>query len=103
MNNQIREAIYHAVDDHNQQSASDQQLEKSPSAVLFGNKGQLDSLGLVSFIVEVEQKIETDLGIAIVLADERALSHKHNPFASLQDLENYIATLIKEDGSNQIK
>ena len=45
-------------------------LPKSLDTVLTGESGKLDSLGLVIFIVEVEERIQNDLGINISLADE---------------------------------
>jgi acyl carrier protein len=65
------------------------------STVLFGRMGIFDSLGLVSLIVDVEQKIE-DYGISIILGDERAVSQKHSPFRTVQSLADYICLLIDE-------
>ncbi len=65
------------------------------STVLFGREGIFDSLGLVSLIVDVEQKIE-DLGISITLGDERAVSQKHSPFRTVQSLADYVCQLIDE-------
>lgn len=65
------------------------------STVLFGSEGIFDSLGLVSLIVDVEQKLE-DRGISIILGDERAVSQKHSPFRSVQSLADYICQLIDE-------
>ena len=96
----IREAIYHAVDGMNEQLPKGRTLEKSPQTILFGKGGQLDSLGLVSFIVEVEQKIEEELGVSITLADERAMSQKSSPFLTLQTLSEYVSLLLKEDDTS---
>ena len=65
------------------------------STVLFGREGVFDSLGLVSLIVDVEQKIE-DLGISIILGDERAVSQKRSPFRTVQSLADYACQLIQE-------
>lgn len=65
------------------------------SMVLFGREGIFDSLGLVSLLVDVEQKIE-DLGIPITLGDERAVSQKHSPFRTVQSLADYVCQLIEE-------
>lgn len=67
------------------------------STVLFGREGIFDSLGLVSLIVDVEQKIE-DLGISITLGDERAVSQKHSPFRTVQSLADHVCLLIDEQG-----
>lgn len=65
------------------------------STVLFGGEGLFDSLGLVTLIVDVEQKLE-DLGVSITLGDERAVSQKQSPFRTVQSLTDYICQLIDE-------
>ena len=103
LNEQIERALSRAIDALNLQLPEDRKLEKSPDAVLFGKNGQLDSLGLVSFIVEVERTVEEEFGVSIILADERALSQQNSPFMSLHSLQKYVALLIKEDGSSHNK
>ena len=95
-NERVAEAIYKAVDAFNEQSETKHQLKKSPATILFGKGGQLDSLALVTFIIEVEEKIADELGVSIVLADERALSQKNSPFLTLQTLTEYVSLLVDE-------
>ena len=95
-NEKVSEAIYKAVDGFNEQSDKNHQLKKSPTTILFGKGGQLDSLALVSLIIEVEEKILDELGVSITLADERALSQKNSPFLTLQTLTQYVSLLINE-------
>lgn len=94
--NQILRLIFSAVNEINQQLPKDQQLVKSIDTVLFGQQGKLDSLGLVNLIVATEQKIEEELGVAITIADEKAMSQKHNPFKTIGSLSDYISLLLKE-------
>ena len=61
---------------------------------LVGEQAVLSSLGLVSLIVELEQTIEEQCGVALVLADERALSQKHSPFRSVGSLADYVSELV---------
>jgi len=61
---------------------------------LIGQGAILDSLGLVSLIVEVEQRLSDELGIDLILADERAMSQKRSPFRSIGALADYIYDLI---------
>ena len=65
---------------------------------LFGGNGQLDSLGLVSLIVNIEEAIETELGISLILADEKAMSRRTSPFARISNLIDYIEELIIAEG-----
>ena len=63
---------------------------------LFGANGILDSLGLVTFVVEIEQDVRDKFDVEIVLADERAMSQKHSPFRSVEKLAGYVNKLIME-------
>jgi len=49
---------------------------------------------LVSLIVAIEREVEDTFGIALTLANERALSLKVSPFRSIQSLADYIGILI---------
>ena len=65
---------------------------------LFGKDGTLDSVDLVNLIVAVEEAIEARYGIAVTLADERAVSRKHSPFLTIGSLAQYSADRIAEHG-----
>jgi acyl carrier protein len=61
---------------------------------LFG--GALDSVGLVSLIVELEQQIaDRDEG-SITIADDRAMSQKRSPFRTIGSLADYVQGLMME-------
>jgi D-alanine--poly(phosphoribitol) ligase subunit 2 len=65
--------------------------EKTP---LFGEVGVLDSVGLVSLVVAVEQALEDEQGIRVSLADERALSQQNSPYRTVESLAAYAASLV---------
>jgi acyl carrier protein len=87
-------AIYRAVDWINGELPPDRQLIKAPETRLVGTQSVLDSMRLVSLIVTIEREIEDTFGVALTLADERALSMKGSPFRSIQSLADYIGILI---------
>ncbi|NWG22380.1 MAG: hypothetical protein HXY39_18895 [Chloroflexi bacterium] len=66
------------------------------STYLVGRRAALDSLGLVTLIVELEQKIEEEFDVALTLASERAMSQKNSPFLTVGALADYICTLLDE-------
>jgi acyl carrier protein len=61
---------------------------------LFGREGVLDSIGLVTLVVAVEQAIEDRYGVSVSLADDKAFSQKNSPFQSVTTLAEYAAQLI---------
>jgi len=86
----ILNIVFKALDELNEQ------LTKSTKTVLFGNNGNLDSLGLVNLLVIIEQNIEDEFDVSITIADERAMSQKHSPFRTIGTLVDYIDMLLKE-------
>lgn len=73
--------------------AEEQNLEiddgLSSQTRLFGSKGLMDSLALVSLVIAVEQGIEERFGVNIELADDKALSQKNSPYRSIGTLADY--------------
>lgn len=72
---------------------------ENPSATtpIYGGGGGFDSLGLVSFITDLEQRLSDELGLEIVLADERAMSANNSPFKNVTSLTQYILTMCPKD------
>ncbi len=89
-------SIYEAVDEANQVAEDGARLDKSPETVLFGRASKLDSLGLVTLIVGIEQKIHENFNADITIADEKAFSQKNSPFRTIGTLAEYITTLLGE-------
>ena len=61
---------------------------------LFGKDGALDSMGLVTLIIAVEQAIEDRFETSVALADEKALSQARSPYRSVATLAEYAAGQI---------
>jgi hypothetical protein len=95
----ILAAIYRAVDWINEELPADHRLIKAPETRLLGPQSVLDSIHLVNLIVTTEREIEDAFGVALTLADERALSTKASPFRSIGALADYI-TLLMRDANN---
>lgn len=91
MKNKIIEVIYKSI--------SSKDIPKSKDTVLFGNDGFLDSLGLVTLIVAVEQNLRDELDISVTLADEKAMSQKVSPFRTIETLADYIIKLVEEQNN----
>jgi acyl carrier protein len=64
------------------------------NTVLFGFDSVIDSIGLVTIIVEVESNLYDELGIQVSLADEKAMSQLNTPFKTVGSLTEYIAKII---------
>ena len=64
---------------------------------LFGGESNIDSLGLVSLLVDIEQKIEDEMNENITIADAAAMSQKNSPFRTVKSLTEFIAGKLKNN------
>lgn len=97
MRERVQGIVVDVIHQFNQQYAGRYELKPSLDTVLFGLNGVLDSLGLVSFIVAVEMKIEQEFHRPTVLADARAISQQNSPFRTVETLIDYIVNVIGEE------
>src|SRR5450759_3020573 len=79
-----------AMDRANELLDADHRLSHDEETVLFGPDAGLDSLGLVSLILDVEAAVNEREGTELVLADERAVSRHRNPFRTVRSLADYV-------------
>jgi len=67
-----------------------------PDTSLFGQGSPLDSLGLVSLLAIVEERIQTSQKRGVVLASEEVFSRARSPFRTVGSLADYVAELLGE-------
>ncbi len=90
--NEILEIIFNCIEEINQQNGTE--ISKDANTKLFGSESDLDSLGLVSLIVGIEEAINDKYNISISIADEKAMSQRNSPFRSIETLADYLLELI---------
>ena len=62
---------------------------------IFGRGSNIDSLGLVTLLVNIEQKIEDEMNVNITIADAGAMSQKNSPFKTIKSLTDFITDKLK--------
>lgn len=92
----VEAIILEALTNLNEELPDDKQVNVDLSTVLFGVKAELDSLSLVSVVVEVESAVNNKLGVGISLTDDRAMSQDVMPFTSGVTLRDYILETANE-------
>ena len=85
--------LYETIDVVNQQLPPARRLRKAPETVIVGASGSLDSLGIVSFVVTLEEKAGEVLGVPVELLDEAMLVDEDGPLRSVATLTSYLATI----------
>jgi acyl carrier protein len=93
---QIQSIILSAMKTANISLEPDEQLEIGLEAPIFGPESKLDSLGLVSLLIDIEESF-ADEGVTIVLSDERAMSEKRTPYRDVPTLTAFIESQISKD------
>jgi len=92
---QLRQILFSSLEMANNAREEDAQIPISNDTALYGSDGYLDSMGLVAFLIDVEEGL-MNAGFQISLSDERAMSQTRSPFKNIQTLTDYIQTLITE-------
>ena len=63
---------------------------------LFGPEAQIDSMELVSFVADLEDRVDEQWGRGVVLASEEAMSRKRSPFRHPKALAEYVCELLAD-------
>ena len=64
------------------------------NTILFGQGSTIDSLTLVSFVVDLEAILSTEFSQDISLTNDQAMTREKSPFSSVNDLAEYIVEII---------
>lgn len=92
---EILRAVFTAIERANALRPPDGQIPEREDAALFGQGGYLDSLGLVSVVLDVEDLVNEATGRSLVLSDDRAMSQARSPFRTIAAFVEYIAERLK--------
>jgi acyl carrier protein len=71
-----------------------QKIVVNEETVLFGTNSSIDSLSLVSVIVDLESTFSLDYDLDISLTDDRAMTREKSPFDSVASLVEYIDEIV---------
>lgn len=96
MRSHIIDIIYAALESESAMRSEPIRVSDGEATSLYGRNGQLDSMGLVSLVVDVEQAIEHKLGVRITLVSDGAMSARRSPFATVGSLADYALDLCGE-------
>src|SRR6185503_568339 len=72
-------------------------VARGADAPVYGDGSALDSMGLVAFVIAVEQEVGDEWGRIVTLADERAMSLNYNPFRTAGDAARYLAARLNDE------
>jgi acyl carrier protein len=90
----IYEIVIKQVQELNETLPENQQFAVNEDTILFGNNSNIDSLSLVSVIVDLESVFSEAYDKEISLTDDRAMTREINPFSSIRNLVDYITEVV---------
>ena len=88
--------ILTALNTINAEFAVESKIQVGPNTALFGVDAAIDSLSLVSLIVDIEAALNSDYNLSLSLTDDRAMTRTTSPFTDVQSLKTYIIELVSE-------
>lgn len=91
---EVEQIIMEALNELNDVFLDDEKIIISSDTILFGKDSQIDSLSLVSLIVNIESKLCSILDRDLSLTDDRAMTRSESPFLNVQTLKNYILEIV---------
>lgn len=94
MNTNIQELVKSVVSNYATENQISQLRNPDLETTLYGKDSLIDSIGLVTIIVEIEQRVLDQYSKKITLADEKAMSLQNSPFKNIKSISEYIETLI---------
>ena len=86
----VVQIILDALTDLNKELPEAERVAVAEDTLLFGTDASLDSLSLVSVIVDVEGGVATQFSTPVALTDDEAMSQEISPFSSVTILADYI-------------
>lgn len=92
----VLEIILGALRNLNEELAEDKRVPVGENTRLFGPDAPLDSLSLVSVIVDVEAGVADAFDRPLSLTDDRAMSQPVSPFSDVAALADYVVALLAE-------
>jgi acyl carrier protein len=90
------EVVIVSLRDAVEQSGNPVPADITEETVIVGKDALLDSVQVVSLIIDVEQRLEMDHNISVTLASDKAMSKRTSPFRTAGVLADYVCEVIKE-------
>jgi acyl carrier protein len=87
----VRSALREAVDQGGGDAAS-----VNDDTVIVGPDAVIDSIGVVTLIVDIEQRLEMEHEVSVTLANDRAMSQRNSPFRTVSVLADHILATERE-------
>ena len=93
---QIFQVVESQLNTLNDTLPDEQKFNVSYETMLFGRGSSIDSMSLVSVIVDIETYFSDEHNLEICITDDRAMTREISPFDNVKNLVDYLHELINE-------
>ena len=94
MSQSIEKLIFYTIDQINQDLGVD--IKKEDNSDIVGGSSPLDSLGIISFLMELENKVEEEFDIDLTLVNDDVLSEDGNPLRNVLSIKRHLENIINQ-------
>ena len=88
------ELIYATIDVVNQLLPPAKRLARRPATVIVGAGGSLDSLGIINFVLALEEHASDALGRPVQLLNAEVLAAEDTPFRTVDTLATHLIAAV---------
>jgi len=92
----IKEIVKLAVEESNSTLPPDGRLQVSASTLVTGDGGVLTSLGVISLILAIEEKVNETFSIQVMLFDESLIADPKGPFRTIGALVDHVHAVVQK-------
>ena len=92
MSDSIEKIIFDTIDQINDDLGVN--IIKASDSDLVGGESPLDSLGVITLLMELENNIEDSFGIELTLVNDDVLSNEKNPLSNVNTLKIHLEKII---------
>lgn len=97
MKDKVFEIIAEAIAELNEELEYDELENVTADTPIFGGESGIDSLSLVSLVVEVEGNVNDAFDANVTLADEKAMSSRNSPYRNVASFTEFVLARLGEN------
>ena len=87
----VEQIVSHSIDEVNQHRTMDGLIGKGPEVQLFGEGGCLDSMGVISLLVMLEEEVEREFKAPLSLVEDETVVGSMDGEGSVRTVEDLVA------------
>ena len=97
MKDKVFEIISEAINELNEELEYEELENVTADTPIFGGETGIDSLSLVSLVVEVESNVNEAFDANVTLADEKAMSSRNSPYRNVAAFTDFVLAKLGEN------